>query len=219
MPRKPSKYHSSPTLNVHITDEQYVRAKKSRSGACLISDAIKAQYPHLSFVATDMATVRATDQKKGLRYIYLTPPLAQQVLLHYDQGWPNPVEHLTIRGAVKIEPITRHASQTLSREERLAELEGKLEAGEPLTTYEKRSLAQLTRPPRPRPSAAGPATVMKDSTTRRPVVVGGRPTPNASHPNLLRGSDRHFGARLADPGEVFAQAVSAEVDRRLGQQT
>ena len=37
------------------------------------------------------------------------------------------------------------------------------------------------------------------------------------HPNLLRGHDRHFGAKLANPGVVFEEAVAAEVAERLGQ--
>ena len=40
-----------------------------------------------------------------------------------------------------------------------------------------------------------------------------------AHPNLLRGRDRHFGAKLADPGEAFREAVEAAVADRLAKQS
>ena len=39
------------------------------------------------------------------------------------------------------------------------------------------------------------------------------------HPNLLRGRNRHFGAKLADPGQAFHDAVEAAVAERMGAQT
>jgi hypothetical protein len=34
----------------------------------------------------DLATIRWTDKEKGLRYIYLTPLPAQQLIVAFDQG-------------------------------------------------------------------------------------------------------------------------------------
>jgi hypothetical protein len=216
--------YSSPVLQVDITQDQYDQAIQSHSGACLIADAIKAQYPHLTKVAVDMATVRATDRKRGERYIYLTPPTAQHVLLAFDQGWPNPADQLTIKGAVQIVPVTRArtgpasiAGQGEKRAARRAELEAKQAAGETLTQHERASLTRVTKPRKPaeRPTTPGPAEVTRQRG-REVTVRGGKPImQGAAHPNLLRGQDRHFGAKLADPGVVFREAVDAAVAERL----
>ena len=66
------KRKTSPTLQLAIGQEQIDRAVQSNSGGCLIADAIKAQYPELTHVTVDMATVRVTDKQRGERYTYLT---------------------------------------------------------------------------------------------------------------------------------------------------
>ena len=86
-----------------------------------------------------------------------------------------------------------------------------------LTKQEKSALVRLTNPvPAPeRPTKRGPAQV----STRRPLVVhGGEPVMvGPDHPNLLRGRNRHFGAKLSDPGEVFNAAVEAAVAAHLAE--
>lgn len=215
---------TSPTLQITIGVEQVQRAIKSNSGGCLIADAIKSQYPNLSGVSVDMATIRVTDRERGERYTYLTPPAAQHVLLSFDQGWPNPTEQLMIRGAVKITPITRPKSGKYSpegiratREVRHQNLQAKVARGEPLTMGEKKALTRLSKPyaPNDRPSTTGPTEVLMDTETHQTVIRGGRPIlQGQAHPNLLRGRNRHFGAKLADPGEVFRQAVDAAIAER-----
>jgi hypothetical protein len=49
-------------------------------------------------------------------------------------------------------------------------------------------------------------------------VEGGRPIAHGPDlPNLLRGRNRHFGAKLADPGEAFREAVAAGVAEKLAE--
>lgn len=205
----------SPRLDVVITDEQYERARQSDSGGCLIADAIKAQYPHLTGITVDMATIRATDKAQGVRFTYLTPAPGQHLLLSFDQGWPNPTNKLTVRGAVKIDPIKRIASQTAAKKRRQTELEAKEAAGESLTPGERRALTIIRNHPH-RPTTEGPTEVQEDKATGTVTVRGGRPIPQGpAHPNLLRGRDRHFGAKLADPGQAFREAVDAAVAERL----
>jgi hypothetical protein len=209
----------SPRLELAVTQEQYDRAVRSNSGACLISDAIKAQYPELTNISSDMATVRVTDRKRGERYIYMTPPAAQHLLLAFDQGWPNPTDRLTIKGAVQIHPITRSRLSAIGRAERVAELQRKEAAGEPLTRYERAALTRMAGPNggADRPTARGPAKVTVDRG--RVTVRGGAPRMQGpAHPNLLRSANRHFGAKLADPGIAFREAVEAAVEERLGGQ-
>ncbi len=210
--------HSSPTLQLTIGQEQIDRAVKSDSGACLIADAIKAQYPKLVNISVDMATIRASDRERGERYTYLTPPAAQQVLLWFDQGWPNPVDELTIKGAVQILPIRQGGKSGASpegRAARRAELQARQAAGETLTPTERAALTKLSRQRSvERPTTTGRAEV---ATHRGRVTVrGGRPMlQGPAHPNLLRSRNRHFGAKMAEPGQAFREAVDEAVAERL----
>ena len=219
------KRHVSPTLELTLTDEDLATARASNSGGCLIADAITRLYPHLTRPTVDMATIRVSDRAKGVRYIYLTPPEAQHILLAFDQGWPNPISSLTIRRAVQVVPITRtstgrnSADQAARRSrQKIAELSLKKRVTG-LDRYEQSVLTRLeslqSNPAPERPVSPGPAEVKVSKDVGGAVVYGGRPLKQGpSHPNLLRGRDRHFGARLADPGKAFTDAVEAEIARR-----
>lgn len=61
-------------------------ATRADSSNCMIAVALKAAIPHATAVSVDLATIRYTDKEKGERYIYLTPPAAQEALLIYDAG-------------------------------------------------------------------------------------------------------------------------------------
>lgn len=214
---------ASPTLKVAISEEQREKAIRSNSGGCLIADAIKSQYPHLSKVEVDMATIRVTDREAGERYTYLTPPDAQHVLLSFDQGWPNPVREMTIRAALHIRKITgqprRLAEVAARREQRIVELESKRDQGEPLTKNEKASLTRMQnfQPAPPRPTSKGSPEIIERPGQRSVVVGGQSPVKGEAHPNLLRGRNRHFGAKLADPGIAFKEAVEAAIAERESQ--
>jgi hypothetical protein len=209
---------------VQITKQRREKAVRSNSGGCLIADAIKETYPALTGVSVDMATVRVSDRKMGVRFIYLTPPAAQQMLLSFDQGWEPTVENLTIRRAVQIVPIVKARSdrggrkqREAARSKRLKELQERKVKGT-LTSDERRSLTRMlnaNRTPK-RPSSYGVPRIETMPDRKGVVVIGGAPLPQGpSHPNLLRGSNRHFGAKLADPGEAFAKAVDAEIAARV----
>jgi hypothetical protein len=213
---------SSPTLNLEITAEQREKAIASNSHGCLLADAIKKQYPEMTGVTVDMATIRVTDRKAGKRYTYLTPPIGQHMLLALDQGWPHPADRLVVKRAVKITPVTRgkkiRATKAAERDARKTELETKVMQGEELTRHEQGALTQLSNAllSPERPSTVGPVEVKVDSKGPGAIVHGGRPLPQGeAHPNLLRGRDRHFGAKLADPGQAFNEAVEAAVAERL----
>jgi hypothetical protein len=226
MAKKTRPSGASPTLTLAITDEARETAVQSNSGGCLIADAIKNQYPQLSNVQVDMATIRVTDRAKGARYIYLTPPNAQHVLLSFDQGWPNPVEEVVVRRAVQVLPITASpkssAERKQRREERMTDLRARVEAGETLSRSDRTALTRMENHPiveLDRPSSTGPTSVVTRGSGSEITVVGGTPiAQGAAHPNLLRGRNRHFGAKLADPGQAFKDAVEQTVAERLAAQ-
>jgi|SRR5215471_13965576 len=221
---------TSPTLTVHIDPARREWAIQSDSGACLIADAITTQYPQYSDVLVDMATIRITDRKRGYRYVYLTPPEGQHVLLAYDQGWTNPFDQVVIKRAVKVIPITRAKTGKYSaaataerRARRITELETKIQVGEELTPQEKATLSRMRNAPPPieRPSSRGPAEVkIVPSNKHGSAIVHGSSAPvlGEAHPNLLRGRDRHFGARIASPGFAFQEAVEIALVERLAEE-
>jgi hypothetical protein len=214
---------SNPRLDVQITPENWDRAVRSSSGGCLIADAIKQQYPQFSHVAVDMATIRITDREAGYRYIYLSPDEAQHLLLAYDQGWSQPFDRVRTRKPVQIVPITRTQSGSHSIERRReasairkAELEEKEARGEDMTPSEKASLTRLRNPKPRQPRPTGRADVEVTGKNRNTTIHGGHPIMQGkAHPNLLRGRDRHFGAKISQPGLAFEEAVEAAVAERL----
>lgn len=216
---------SAPILDVVIPDEVWETAKQASSGGCLIADSVKRQYPHLTGVRVDMATIRASDKAKGLRYTWLTPSTGQHLLLSYDQGWTQPTDHVKTGRPVKVTPITRAKSGSGSiasrgelREQRRAELESKVAAGQTLTKSEKAALTKVSKPyaPAVRPPTQGPPEAVEIG--HETVVVGGSPIKQGpAHPNLLRGRDRLFGAKSAKPAQAFEEAVEAAVEQRLAE--
>ena len=189
--------------------------RRSRTrGGCLIADSIREQFPFLSHIRVDMAaTIRATDRKKGESYTWLTPADAQYTLLFYDQGWPHVREKITLVRPIKVRRVTTNPKKNATREEKLVLLEAKIEAGEELNPAEKGQLTMLRKPPRPTSTGK---TQIKGGRGRE-VVHGGKAIPTAAHPNMLAGRDRVFGAKLADPGQVFSEAVAEGVAQKLAE--
>lgn len=227
----------APELRLALTAERRERAVQSKSGSCLVADAMKSDYPNLSRVSVDMATIRATDSKRGVRYVWLTPPDAQMALLAFDQGWEQQIpKEVTIRNAVQIIPLTRVKSGYDSaaglaerRAQRRAAADAKLAAGEKLTPNEKRQLTddanREKRGPLPRPSGRGRAMVDlrgEGSGSAGATIHGGKPRvthgKRETNPNLLRGTDRHYSAKLADAGVAFRAAVDEAVAQHLAEQ-
>jgi hypothetical protein len=208
----------SPVLQPVITEKNYEHAVTAASGGCLVADAIKEQYPQLSHVEVDVATIRVTDRERGERYIYLTPQSVAEALLAFDQGWKDeelPRQFL-IRKAVKIIPVTRSASSKKKtaedRQQRLFELEAKVKTGKELSPHEKTTLTKLSKPKESpeRPTTYGPSEIEASGSSI--VVKGGVPPKTAKqNPNLLHGRNRHFGAKTAKPSEVFEKAVKEAI--------
>lgn len=80
------KNYRAPVLRVNVTSDIIEQSKKRDSGYCMIAEAVKAAFPDAQYVAVDIQTIRLSDPRKGLRYTYLTPRVAQVALVDYDQG-------------------------------------------------------------------------------------------------------------------------------------
>lgn len=90
---------ASPRLTLDVTRELIDQAKPRDSGHCMLADAVAAAAPNARFISVDLATIRFSDPVAGIRYVYLTPRLAQDALLKFDQGEPIEPFRTKIEGA------------------------------------------------------------------------------------------------------------------------
>jgi len=73
-------------VDLEVTPEMIKEGKRKDSSHCVVAEAIKAAVPTAANVSVDLATIRFSDRKRGKRYVYLTPAVAQQALIDFDQG-------------------------------------------------------------------------------------------------------------------------------------
>ena len=62
-------------------------ALRANSSHCAIAFAIRDAIPDATFIAVDLQTIRWSNPKRGVRYCFLTPTIAQHdVIIPFDQG-------------------------------------------------------------------------------------------------------------------------------------
>src|SRR5437773_7361451 len=119
----------SPRVIVKVTPDIIRQSVTADSSHCMIAEALRTAVPTAHQIAVDVQTIRFSDPKRRLRYVYLTPRIAQVPLLQFDQGiLPEPFEFwlrgaqvvrmATPRGAKKIPStvsISSKAKKTLER--------------------------------------------------------------------------------------------------------
>jgi len=165
----PAKPGLNRRVEVQITAEIIESAVKADSSHCMIADAIKAQVPGAKFVSVDLQSIRFTDPKRGVRYLYLTPGIAQVALLRFDQG--EDVEPF----ALKLPKPAQVAAVSTTKDPP--------ELGDSGPGPRKRK-------PRTPKKVAGNGSV--------PTVIGGNLPPNGVLSNA-RGKRRTFGLRQVRP--------------------
>lgn len=74
------------TIKIEVDVDTIVNAITADSYHCMIADSIQAQVPSAKFIQVDIQSIRFSDKERGIRYIYLTPPIAQQRILEFDKG-------------------------------------------------------------------------------------------------------------------------------------
>ncbi len=74
------------SIFIKVKQERIESAIKANSRHCMIADAIHEHMPHVKAISVDTATIRFSNPKTRKRYIYLTPPIAQQMILRFDAG-------------------------------------------------------------------------------------------------------------------------------------
>jgi hypothetical protein len=199
---------------IEVTQTDIETAVPKDSGHCAIADAIARQIPGASRVTVDLQTIRWTDTEKGERYVYLTPRVAQALLLDFDQGERDYCQPLSFRldRPVHIVPVMANKGPAIAQARaeaaaRLDSLRARQNAGEDLSRDEKavitRADARAARAPSaPRPKSRGPRTVAPvgpDSAgdpSGALTVEGGRPAPIGALAHGP-GKTRRFGVKAA----------------------
>lgn len=156
-----------------VTPEIINVATVRDSSHCVIADALRAALPQARAVTVDLQTIRFTLPEHGRRYVYLTPPKAQAVLVNFDQE-------------VRPEPFTM----------RLGYPAQILRAGK--GTHRKgrgKGKPDATIPPGQRRRVKNQRG---DGQPGQPTILGGRVPPPAALSNT-RGRRRAFGLKTLKP--------------------
>lgn len=85
-PKKTKRGYTRPRVEIQVLQRHIDQSMQKNSSHCMIAEAIKETLPNAKFVSVDLQTIRWTDPQKGLRYVVLTPKLAQLQLIAFDQG-------------------------------------------------------------------------------------------------------------------------------------
>src|SRR5437879_4702870 len=96
-----------PRMKLAVTAENINDSLRAASGHCMIASAIKRKVPAARWVLVDLQTIRWTDRRVGLRFIYMTPRPAQQALLDFDRGIPVKPFQFTLPPP-EIRPVSKH---------------------------------------------------------------------------------------------------------------
>ncbi|HEV2225042.1 MAG TPA: hypothetical protein VGR84_18770 [Candidatus Acidoferrales bacterium] len=104
---KTPKRPRAPVLRLEISDEIFNAAKKADSAHCMIAEAVRTAYPEAGSISVDLQTIRFSDPNKRLRYIYLTPRLAQIGIVQFDQGYEIEPFSFRLAGGHVISMFTR----------------------------------------------------------------------------------------------------------------
>lgn len=76
----------APALKVRVREEHVKTACRRDSHHCMIADALRDAVPEAKYIMVDLQSVRWSDLERGYRFVYFTPPLAQEALIRFDQG-------------------------------------------------------------------------------------------------------------------------------------
>jgi hypothetical protein len=90
---------TAPRPEIHVTEEDIDAAMPQNSKHCMIVLAIRRAVPSAIKILVDIQTIRWTDKKKGLRYIYFTPDKALIALVQFDYGLKPKPFSFRLRGA------------------------------------------------------------------------------------------------------------------------
>jgi hypothetical protein len=71
-------------IRIEVEQRHIERALERNSSHCAVAEAIKEAIPDARFIAVDLQCIRFS--RRGLRYVFLTPHLARDCIVNFDQG-------------------------------------------------------------------------------------------------------------------------------------
>ncbi len=80
---------TAPRVRLDVTQEIIDTSCRADSSHCMIADAVREAAPWARNVTVDIQTIRFSDPERDVRYVYLTPRIAQLALLDFDAGIPS----------------------------------------------------------------------------------------------------------------------------------
>lgn len=84
---------------INVTKDHIANSIGKSSSHCMIAEAVRTALPYVTRVSVDIQTIRYTDQEKGVRITFLTPRIAQEAIIDFDDGvLPKPFS-FGLRGA------------------------------------------------------------------------------------------------------------------------
>jgi hypothetical protein len=208
-------WHKNGWVVIPVTQECIDESLERDSSHCMTALAIAQAIPDARRIAVDLQTIRFS--RKGLRYVFLTPHICQDNIIHFDQGERAEIKPFTLR--MRPAQISRSGKKrrecpsdqelrgsglTVAREQlHLGERDGKPKKPEPNTptpasqrytatgerNLDPERIDGLVQPPpkRKRVALAKVSTAAKGSV---PTTLGGKLPPTS----IL--SRREYGLRL-----------------------
>lgn len=77
---------AAPNISIPVTQRRIDEGAKRNSNHCMVAESLHDAFPHLSRVAVDVQTIRATDVRRKERYVWLTPSSVQRLIIDFDRG-------------------------------------------------------------------------------------------------------------------------------------
>jgi hypothetical protein len=89
-------------IRIEVSQANIDKSMPRDSQHCMIADALLDRVKHAKSISVDIATIRFTDKKLGKRFIFLTPLVAQQALVDFDQGKTISPFSFNLRTAIQV---------------------------------------------------------------------------------------------------------------------
>jgi len=104
----------SPRFEVNVHKCHVERAKECNAHECMIVQAIRDAHPRFRRIRVDTQSIRITDPETNKRYTYLTPLVAQQNIVAFDERKPVSFFKFKLERAVKVASVKRQGGKTTS---------------------------------------------------------------------------------------------------------
>lgn len=93
-------------MDISVSKTQIGGAKQKDSHRCMIADAISDRVKG-KYILVDVQSIRWSDPKRGKRFTFFTPPVAQRAIIAFDQGRRVKPFRFTLGSPVEVRSMKR----------------------------------------------------------------------------------------------------------------